>query len=47
LSALPYIFDREQAGVGEWFNRPGRLAQGIFLATLIVIAALTIRGGLR
>ena len=46
-SALPYVFDRQQAGVGEWFNRPGRVAQGLFLATLILVGALTIRGLLR
>jgi quinol-cytochrome oxidoreductase complex cytochrome b subunit len=47
LSALPYVLDRRQAGVGEWFNRPGRIAQSVFLAVLIVVAALTVRGMLR
>ena len=47
LSVLPYAFDRGQAGVGEWFNRPGRLAQGVFLAIVIVVIALTARGLLR
>jgi quinol-cytochrome oxidoreductase complex cytochrome b subunit len=47
LGALPYLFDRGQSGIAEWFNRPGRLAQGIFLALLVLVAALTVRGGLR
>lgn len=47
LSVLPYALDREQAGVGEWFNRPGRAAQGVFLAVLITVIALTARGLLR
>jgi quinol-cytochrome oxidoreductase complex cytochrome b subunit len=44
LSVLPYTFDRGQTGVGEWFNRPGRLAQSVFLAIAIVVISLTARG---
>ncbi|MCX6031901.1 MAG: cytochrome b N-terminal domain-containing protein [Chloroflexi bacterium] len=47
LSVLPYALDRGQAGSGEWFNRPGRLAQGVFLAVVILVIVLTARGLLR
>jgi len=47
LGALPYTLDRSRAGTGEWFNRPGRVGQGVFLAIVIVITALTVRGMLR
>lgn len=47
LSALPYALDRAPAGVGEWFNRPGRLAQGVFLALVLAVIALTTKGLLR
>ena len=47
LSVLPYTFDRGQAGVGEWFSRPGRLAQSVFLVIAAVVTALTVRGLLR
>jgi len=47
LSVLPYALDRGPAGVGEWFNRPGRLAQGVFLALVLAVIALTTKGLLR
>jgi len=47
LSILPYVFDRRLAGIGEWFNRPGRLAQGVFLVIAALVTALTVRGLLR
>lgn len=47
LSILPYALDRRLAGVGEWFNRPGRLAQGVYLAIVAVVILLTARGLLR
>ena len=47
LSILPYVFDRRLAGIGEWFNRPGRLAQGVFLIIVALVTALTVRGLLR
>ena len=47
LGTLPYALDRKQAGIGEWFNRPGRVAQGIFLVIAAVVAVLTVRGLLR
>jgi quinol-cytochrome oxidoreductase complex cytochrome b subunit len=47
LSVLPYVFDRRLAGIGEWFNRPGRLAQGVFLVIAALVTALTVRGLLR
>lgn len=47
LGLLPYALDRSEAGVGEWFNRPGRVAQVIVLVVLGLIALLTVRGLLR
>jgi quinol-cytochrome oxidoreductase complex cytochrome b subunit len=47
LGGLPYLLDTEVAGVGEWFNPQGRVAQGVFLVLLVLVLALTIRGGLR
>jgi quinol-cytochrome oxidoreductase complex cytochrome b subunit len=44
LGIMPYSLDRHTEGVGEWFNRPGRLAQSVFLVLLILIVALTVRG---
>lgn len=46
LAALPFI-DRKDEGVAEWFNRPGRIAQIIFILIVIVVGGLTIRGALR
>jgi quinol-cytochrome oxidoreductase complex cytochrome b subunit len=47
LGILPYALDRSKAGVGQWFNRPGRVAQVVFLIVAIAIALLTLRGALR
>ena len=47
LSILPYTLDRSEVGVGQWFNRPGRVAQVTFLAILVGIALLTLRGASR
>jgi quinol-cytochrome oxidoreductase complex cytochrome b subunit len=47
LGLLPYILDRSQEGMAEWFNRSGRLAQVVFLALLLAVLALTLRGCLR
>jgi ubiquinol-cytochrome c reductase cytochrome b subunit len=47
LSIVPYALDRKMAGIAEWFNRPGRVAQGIFLAIGIMVLGLTVRGLLR
>lgn len=47
LSILPYTLDRSEAGIAEWFNRPGRIAQIVFLVILIGILVLTLRGALR
>jgi len=41
------VLDRGLAGIGEWFNRPGRLAQGVFLVIVALVTALTVRGLLR
>ena len=47
LGTLPYTLDRGDEGVGHWFNRPGRTVQVVFLALLLVVIALTLRGVLR
>lgn len=47
LSAVPYALDRRMAGIGEWFNRPGRAAQAVLLVAAAAIAVLTVRGLLR
>jgi quinol-cytochrome oxidoreductase complex cytochrome b subunit len=47
LSILPYTVDRSDAGVGQWFNRPGRIAQILFLVLLIGVLLLTLVGALR
>jgi quinol-cytochrome oxidoreductase complex cytochrome b subunit len=47
LGVLPYTLDRREAGVGEWFNRPGRVAQVAFLVMLVAVVLLTLRGALR
>jgi quinol-cytochrome oxidoreductase complex cytochrome b subunit len=47
LSILPYALDRKMAGIAEWFNRPGRVAEAVFLAIAVVVFGLTIRGLLR
>jgi quinol-cytochrome oxidoreductase complex cytochrome b subunit len=47
LSLLPYTLDRSQAGVAQWFNRPGRLAQIVFLVIVLGVISLTVRGALR
>jgi quinol-cytochrome oxidoreductase complex cytochrome b subunit len=47
LSLLPYTLDRDDAGVGQWFNRPGRVAQLIFLLLCLAVVLLTLRGALR
>jgi quinol-cytochrome oxidoreductase complex cytochrome b subunit len=47
LALLPYTLDRSEDGVGEWFNRPGRLAQVVFLLIVLGALALTVRAILR
>lgn len=47
LSLLPYTLDRSEQGIAQWFNRPGRLAQIVFLVILVGILALVLRGALR
>lgn len=47
LSILPYTLDRSGAGVGQWFNRPGRVVQVVFLTIVVAIVLLTLRGVLR
>jgi quinol-cytochrome oxidoreductase complex cytochrome b subunit len=43
LGLLPYTLDRSDDGVGQWFNRPGRVAQAVFLLVFVVIAGLTVQ----
>jgi quinol-cytochrome oxidoreductase complex cytochrome b subunit len=47
LGVLPYTLDRSDVGVGQWFNRPGRVAQVTLLIIIIGIAFLTLRGAWR
>lgn len=47
LAVIPYLVDRRTEGVGEWFNRPGRLAQALTTAILLFVVALIARGWLR
>lgn len=44
LTVLPYTLDRSDEGVAVWFNRPGRLAQIVFLAISLGVTILTLRG---
>ena len=47
LSIMPYLLDRKAEGVGLWFNRPGRLAQGFTLIIFLGLITLTILGTVR
>jgi quinol-cytochrome oxidoreductase complex cytochrome b subunit len=47
LALLPYTLDRSEEGIAQWFNRPGRVAQIVFLVILVGILALVLRGALR
>ena len=47
LAALPYALDRAPEGEGHWFNTAGRRAQIVFVAVLLTVVALTVRGALR
>lgn len=46
LAVLPFI-DRKNEGIAVWFNRPGRVAQILFIAAALAVAALTVRAALR
>jgi len=47
IVALPYALDRSDAGMAVWFNRPGRLAQIVFVFVVVVLLILTLRGATR
>jgi quinol-cytochrome oxidoreductase complex cytochrome b subunit len=47
LALLPYTLDRSQQGMAQWFNRPGRVAQIVFLVILVGILSLVLRALLR
>lgn len=47
LALLPYVIDRSAQGVAIWFNAQGRWAQGITLAIVALILALTAIGASR
>jgi quinol-cytochrome oxidoreductase complex cytochrome b subunit len=47
LGVLPYTLDRSDAGMAQWFNRPGRVAQVVFLVILLGVVLLTLRGAWR
>lgn len=42
LILIPYVIDRKLDGVGEWFNRSGRIAQVISILMIIGIFLLSI-----
>jgi quinol-cytochrome oxidoreductase complex cytochrome b subunit len=42
LILLPYLLDRSKSGVGEWFNREGRLAQIAAIIIILGIISLTL-----
>jgi len=42
LIVVPYVLDRSPRGVGEWFNREGRVAQIVTLLVILVILGLTL-----
>jgi len=46
LALIPYLVDRGKEGVAVWFNRPGRLAQVLFLVIVGLVVTLTILGEL-
>ncbi len=47
IAALPYTLDRSDEGVAVWFNRPGRLAQIVFLLIWVALVILTVCGAMR
>jgi len=40
--AVPYLLDRKITGVGEWFNREGRLAQSLVILIVLGLVTLTL-----
>ncbi len=46
LVAAPFL-DRSEQGIAVWFNRPGRLAQLVFLLALVGVLGLTLRAVFR
>lgn len=42
LIVVPYVLDRSTSGVGEWFNREGRVAQVTVILIIIGIVTLTL-----
>jgi quinol-cytochrome oxidoreductase complex cytochrome b subunit len=46
LAAVPFI-DRSDEGIAVWFNRPGRLAQIVFVLVLTVVLGLSLRAAFR
>ncbi len=46
LVLLPYVVDRRQEGVGVWFNREGRVAQGLALLVMAFVLGLIVWGAM-
>jgi quinol-cytochrome oxidoreductase complex cytochrome b subunit len=42
LIMVPYVLDRSKSGVGEWFNREGRVAQIAVITIIVGIVTLTL-----
>ena len=40
--AVPYLLDRKITGVGEWFNREGRVAQSLVILIILGLVTLTL-----
>lgn len=46
IALIPYAIDRSQTGVARWFNREGRVAQGMMIGIVAALMALTVLGWL-
>ncbi len=46
VALVPFVLDRNPAGVGSWFNRQGRAAQLTVLACIGFVLALIVKGAL-
>jgi quinol-cytochrome oxidoreductase complex cytochrome b subunit len=47
VAALPYLFDRSDAGEGRWLNTPGRRAQLVCGGIMLIVIGVGLRGALR
>ena len=47
LALVPYVIDRSAEGTAIWFNRPGRAAQVLVLALVVIVFGISLWGLLR